>query len=117
MTPKQEQFCREYLIDNNATQAAIRAGYSEKTANHIVSRLLSDVGIQAKIKELRAEQTKRLEYTADDVIKDFVDLKKRSKKANDRVNENRSLENLGKHYGVFEKDNEQRKPQTVINIE
>ncbi|ENG5503925.1 terminase small subunit, partial [Yersinia enterocolitica] len=41
LTPKQELFCREYLKDLNATQAAIRAGYSEKTAQVQSSRLLS----------------------------------------------------------------------------
>ena len=54
MTPKQKRFCDEYLIDCNATQAAIRAGYSEKTAYSIGQRLLKDVEISAFIAE-RAE--------------------------------------------------------------
>ena len=54
MTPKQKRFCDEYLIDTNATQAAIRAGYSEKTAYSIGQRLLKDVEVDSYIKE-RAE--------------------------------------------------------------
>ena len=54
MTPKQKRFCDEYLIDTNATQAAIRAGYSEKTAYSIGQRLLKDVEVSAYITE-RAE--------------------------------------------------------------
>ena len=54
MTPKQKRFCDEYLIDTNATQAAIRAGYSEKTAYSIGQRLLKDVEVSAYIAE-RAE--------------------------------------------------------------
>ncbi len=60
LTPKQELFCREYLKDLNGTQAAIRAGYSEKTANEQASRLLANVNVQkfvAELKTARAEQT------------------------------------------------------------
>ena len=53
LTPKQEKFCVEYLVDLNATQAAIRAGYSEKTAYSQGQRLLKDVEIENRIRELR----------------------------------------------------------------
>lgn len=56
MTPKQEKFCVEYLVDLNATQAAIRAGYSEKTAHSQGSRLLENVEVQKRIKELRERE-------------------------------------------------------------
>ncbi len=46
LTDKQEMFCREYLIDLNATQSAIRAGCSAKTANHTASENLSKPDIQ-----------------------------------------------------------------------
>ena len=49
MTSKQKRFADEYLIDCNATQAAIRAGYSEKTANEQGTRLLANVSIRAYI--------------------------------------------------------------------
>lgn len=51
LTDKQEKFCYEYCMDFNATQAAIRAGYSESTARSIASQLLTKVNIQEKIKE------------------------------------------------------------------
>lgn len=72
LTPKQEHFCEEYLIDLNATQAAIRAGYSEKTANRIASELLSKLDIQEKITELKAERSKRTEITQDRVVKELA---------------------------------------------
>lgn len=53
MTPRQEKFCIEYLIDLNATQAAIRAGYSKRTAEALASRLLRNVNIRGRIKELQ----------------------------------------------------------------
>lgn len=56
MTPKQEKFCVEYLVDLNGTQAAIRAGYSEKTANRIANQLLSKLDIKNRIKELRERE-------------------------------------------------------------
>lgn len=58
LTPKQELFCLEYLKDFNCTQAAIRAGYSPKTANQQGSRLLANVYIQEVIKENNAKVEK-----------------------------------------------------------
>jgi phage terminase small subunit len=55
VTPRQEKFCVEYLIDLNATQAAIRAGYSDKTAYSMGQRLLKNVEIQSRIKKMRDE--------------------------------------------------------------
>ena len=55
MTDKQKRFCNEYLIDCNATQAAIRAGYSPKTANEQSARLLANVSIKTYIEEQLTE--------------------------------------------------------------
>lgn len=52
LTPKQQQFCLEYLKDFNGTQAAIRAGYSKKTANEQAARMLANVNIQNHIREI-----------------------------------------------------------------
>ena len=57
LSNKQRAFCREYLIDFNATQAAIRAGYSAKTAYSIGPRLLKDVGVRAEYQRLLDEKT------------------------------------------------------------
>ena len=59
MTDKQARFCEEYMIDLNATQAAIRAGYSPKTANEQAARLLANVSIQNRIAQLQAEPPHR----------------------------------------------------------
>lgn len=72
LTPKRERFCEEYLIDLNATQAAIRAGYSEKTAYSAGQRLLRNVEIQNRIAELKAERSNRTEITQDRVIKELA---------------------------------------------
>ncbi|MFQ8995696.1 MAG: terminase small subunit [Agathobaculum sp.] len=55
MTKRQEMFCQEYVISGNGTQAAIKAGYSEKTANEQAARLLAKVSIQDKIRALSDE--------------------------------------------------------------
>jgi phage terminase small subunit len=68
LTPKQVKFCEEYLVDLNATQAAIRAGYSAKTANRIAGQNLIKLDIQAKIEELRLNQQQRTQIDADWVI-------------------------------------------------
>uniref|UniRef100_A0A3B0LXG7 Terminase small subunit n=1 Tax=Arsenophonus endosymbiont of Trialeurodes vaporariorum TaxID=235567 RepID=A0A3B0LXG7_9GAMM len=71
---KQEAFCREYLIDLNATQAAIRAGYSEKTAKDIACQNLAKLNIQKRIQTLMEERKNRIEVNADYVLKRLVDI-------------------------------------------
>lgn len=72
MTDKQRRFCEEYLIDLNATQAAIRAGYSPKTANEQGARLLANVSVRARIDAAMAEQSKRTGVTADRVVRELA---------------------------------------------
>lgn len=72
MTAKQQRFCDEYLIDLNATQAAIRAGYSEKTANEQGARLLAKVSIQTYIQERKQDRVERTEITQDMVLKELA---------------------------------------------
>lgn len=74
LTPKQERFCEEYVIDMNGTQAAIRAGYSENSANEQAAQLLAKLSIQNKVKELRAEISQRTEITADNVVKELAKI-------------------------------------------
>lgn len=71
---RQQQFCREYIIDLNATQAAIRAGYSSKTAEAQASRLLTNVKIQKLIQELKNKRAQRTEITADRVLQEYARL-------------------------------------------
>ncbi|MFH2379765.1 terminase small subunit [Morganella morganii] len=74
LNDKQEMFCREYLVDLNATQAAIRAGYSDKTANRIAAQLLSKLDIGKRIQELKSERGERLAIDADYVLQRLVEI-------------------------------------------
>ncbi len=81
LTARQARFVAEYLIDLNATQAAIRAGYSEKTAEQQGPRLLGNVGVAAAIHSAQAKRAQRTEITQDRVLKElarigFADLRK-----------------------------------------
>src|SRR5438105_10826456 len=72
LTPKQARFVAEYLIDSNATQAAIRAGYSAKTANKVGPRLLVNVGIAAALATKQTTQLAKLEITAERVLEELA---------------------------------------------
>ena len=74
LNERQKRFCLEYLKDLNGTQSAIRAGYSEKTANEQSSRLLANVNIQALISELNAERQKETRIDAEYVLKRLVEI-------------------------------------------
>ncbi len=101
LTPKQERFCQEYVADLNATQAAIRAGYSAKTANEQGSRLLAKVSVKAHIAELQQAAAKRNEVTVDTVVGMLLDSYDEAKKANQHGPAVRAAELLGKQFGMF----------------
>lgn len=122
MNAKQKRFCDEYLIDLNATQAAIRAGYSEKTAKQIGNKLLTKVDLQqyiqqrmdAKDKELIADQDEVLKYLTSvlrgesqsevlvvENIGDFTSEARRIQKAPDEKERLKAAELLGKRYNLF----------------
>lgn len=116
LTPKQEAFVREYLVDLNATQAAIRAGYSAKTANVAGARLLANAKVAEAVAEAKTKRAERVQVTADWVLERLVENVDRAMQAEpvrDREgNEtgeyvyagavaNKALELLGKHLGLF----------------
>lgn len=74
MTRKQERFVEEYLIDLNATQAAIRAGYSPSSANAIGGENLAKPIIKAAIDKAMAEQSRRTGINADRVIRELAKI-------------------------------------------
>ena len=74
LTPKQQRFVEEYLIDLNATQAAIRAGYSEKTAAAIGAENLVKPNIAKAIQEALQERKERVQIDADYVLKRLVEI-------------------------------------------
>ena len=125
LTARQQRFCDEYLIDLNATQAAIRAGYSKKTANEQGSRLLTNVSVKEYIDERMAAKEKALIADQDEVLKyltavlrgeseseeivvestgDFKSEARTMKKAPSEKDKLKAAELLGKRYSLF-KDN------------
>lgn len=70
-TPRQEAFVREYLVDLNATQAAIRAGYSKKTATEQASRLLTDVNVREAVDAKRERLAIKTEITVERVLEEL----------------------------------------------
>lgn len=76
---KHERFCQEYLIDLNGTQAAIRAGYNERSAASQASALLRNPNILARVGELRKEQRERLALNADFVVLELIDTYQKCK--------------------------------------
>ncbi len=74
LSAKHILFCHEYVIDNNATRAAIAAGYSERSAGTTGSRLLKDADIKKLIDELRGKRLEELKIDADYVLKRHVEI-------------------------------------------
>lgn len=77
MTAKQQRFCDEYLIDMNATQAAIRAGYSKKLANTNASKLLQNTTVKEYIEKRMAEKESELIAEQDEVLKYLTSVMRR----------------------------------------
>ena len=132
LNEKQKQFCEEYIIDLNGTQAAIRAGYSEKTANRIASELLSKLDIQEYICELKNKRSERVKYSQDELMRDILEVKNRCLQANpvldkegnetgvwkfDSNGANKALDMLAKHVGFYETDNKQKAFNISVNRE
>ena len=74
MNPKQRRFIDEYLIDHNATQAAIRAGYSEKTARSIGAKLLTKVDILVDLSNKEKEVAARNALKQDDIVHEMMKM-------------------------------------------
>ena len=139
LTPKQIAFVQEYLCDLNATQAAIRAGYSAKTAEWIGPQLLGKTHVFASIKKGMNQREKRTQITQDYVLRTIHETVERCRQARPVFDQNgdpvlirtptgdkaaaytfdaksvlRGCELLGKHLGLFEKDNRQRNPVDAV---
>ncbi len=99
LTAKQQQFCREYLIDMNATAAARRAGYSERTAEQQGYQLLQKTSVKAEIQRLIDERAERVEVDADYVVEKLRTMVEDPNcPASTQV---AALGLLGKHLGMF----------------
>jgi phage terminase small subunit len=123
LTPKQQRFVEEYLIDLNATQAAIRAGYSRNSARQIGDENLSKPGIADAVAKAKRERSEATKVDAEWVLKQAVEVHQRvmqeikpvrNPKTREQVYDdngnalfafnaaaaNRSLEIIGKHVEV-----------------
>jgi len=98
LNAKRAAFVREYLIDLNATQAAIRAGYSPKTARQQGARLLTDAVIQGQVQTAQVERAEATLVTAQDVIRG---LRKEAEGADSASARVAAWAHLGKHLGMF----------------
>lgn len=101
LTDKQTAFVREYLVDLNATQAAIRAGYSERTANKQAGRLLVNVGIREAIEKARAKRARRVEVKAEDVLRGVIEVTTQARDSGDLKTALKGYELQGKHLGMW----------------
>jgi phage terminase small subunit len=99
MTPKQEMFVKEYLVDLNATQAAARAGYSEKSSMEIGYQLLRKTSVQEAIQTAISERTKNVEITTEWILKGIKDIADNmDEQTKDRL---KAYELLGKYLKMF----------------
>ena len=133
MNAKQKRFCDEYLIDCNATQAAIRAGYSPKTANEQGNRLLANVSVKSYIDEqlerihnektadaqevleyltavMRGEHTEQVLKLIGEGVQTVTDI---DVAARERL---KAAELIGKRYGMFKDNvNVDLEPVVIVN--
>jgi phage terminase small subunit len=101
LNPKQSRFVAEYLIDLNATQAAIRAGYSERTAYSIGPENLKKPEIAAAIAEGQAKRAGIVEITAEKVLRDLESARHNAMATMEWGPAIRACELQGKHIGMF----------------
>lgn len=132
LTQKQRRFVNEYLVDMNATQAAIRAGYSQKTAQAIATENLAKPLINAVLKKELDKRAEKLQITQEQVLSDLAELRdlcmgRKPIKITEIIKNahegtavaqdftvsafeptaaNRALELMGKHIGMFKERTE-----------
>lgn len=132
LTDKQDQFCREYVVDFNATQAAIRAGYSPRTANRQATRLLSKVHIKDRVGALKAKRANTANVSAEYVISSLKKVAERCMQAEPVLDKlgnptgeyrfehsgaNKAFELLGKHLGLYIDRHQEIKGDKIIEVE
>lgn len=101
LTPKQQRFVDEYLIDLNATQAAIRAGYSEKTAKEIGSENLTKPNIAKAIQEAQSRLSNKAQVTVDMVVQGLLKEAQDYAEGSTQSARVSAWAHLGKHLGMF----------------
>ena len=138
LTDKQRKFVSEYLVDLNATQAAIRAGFSERTAGSMAQKLVAKSHIQEAIKAAQSQREKRTLVTVDYVVSSLREVAERCLQKSpvtnakgkqvqdeqgrdvwkfDSAGANRALELLGKHVNAFGERKEETPEDMPVAIE
>ena len=116
LTAKQQRFCEEFTIDLNATQAAIRAGYSEKCCNEIGSQNLAKVSIKQEIARLQADFKAIMAGSREKSAKDYEEMRQlaiQQRQPAAGVSAIRWRDGL---FGLQTTDNAEKDTVTVINV-
>lgn len=114
LTDKQKMFCKEYLVDLNATQAAIRAGYSEHTAHAIGAENLTKPLIKEQIQREMDDRAVETKLTANYVLNNIIKIGERCVKLDKDSGALRAQELLGKHMKLFNDDASKLPAVTVV---
>lgn len=101
LSPKQLQFCEEYLVDMNGTQAVIRAGYKTNNAKQIAFQLMENQAIRISIDALRAQRQTYSDVTKDFVLRKIVRTLEQAEQDNNHNATLRAAELLARHLGMF----------------
>ncbi len=117
LTNKQAAFCREYLIDSNATQAAIRAGYAKGSAEVTGCNLLRNTKVAKELERLRIPLVEKAAGDAEWVRKELMINIESAKKSRDHGSINNALKQLGEQNGQFTKKVEVSGELEVHNVE
>lgn len=124
MTPKQERFVQEYMVDLNATQAAIRAGYSSKGAEVQGAKLLRNAKVQTAIEKAKEDLRVATGVTIEYVIRRLQEESELYGEGSSHGARIKALELLGKHLNIFTERSELsgpngtplNPPQLVVNF-
>lgn len=106
LTAKETAFVDEYLVDRNATKAAVRAGYSVRSAHDIGCVVLARPDVKAALKAALAEQQKRTRLTADRVLLDIDRIAQKAEFKGEFQSALRGRELIGKHLKMFTESHE-----------
>ncbi len=117
LSTRQRLFVEEYLLDCNATKAAIRAGYSPRTAKKAGPRLLTNPRIRAAIRMRMQERSERTRVSADYVIERLVREAEGEGEDSSPMARVKALELLGRHLGMFWERREVVEPVRVVYVE
>ncbi len=103
LTERQKRFVEEYMIDSNATNACIRAGYTKTNADVVGPKLLGNIGVITEIRKRQAKQSERLGITRDFITKELLDILNATK-ISFPPSALKALEMLAKMHGLNEPD-------------